>query len=312
MSDQSIKKVAIIGAGLMGYGIGVEYARFGYEVSLYNTRRESSENAMREARAALDLLAETGLITAAESAAAYGRLHPTINITEAVKDADLVVESVREVQDLKKEIFAKLESICAPSVIFATNTSTLRVTDIAADLKHPERVVATHYFQPPHLIPLVEVCAGEKTSPEVRDKMVKILEAMHKKVVVMKIEINSFIVNRIQGAIGRECQSLVDKGAATPEMIDDVITYSFGRRIAFTGYFKRIDLIGVDLLYDTMTNRGRPAWPPIEERYRRGELGMKTGKGFYEWTEESAAELHRRQNHELVRFLKYDLDHGLI
>ncbi len=312
MKETGINKVAIIGAGLMGFGIGLEYARFGYEVTLYNTRKGSSLNAMRESREALQLMVENHLMTMQEGEAVYRRLHPTIDLEAAAAGADIVVESVREVLDLKKEVFAKLDKICPPSVILATNTSTLRVTDIVADLTHPERVVATHYFQPAHFIPLVEVCAGEKTDPKVVEKMVKVLQGMHKKVVVMKMEINAFIGNRIQGAIGRECQALVDKGAATPEMIDDVITYGFGRRMTFTGYFKRLDLIGLDLLYDTSTNRGGQAWPPIAEKVRRGELGMKTGRGFYRWKDNSARELQRRQDEELIRFLKYDMDKGLL
>jgi len=312
MKEAGINKVAIIGAGLMGFGIGLEYARFGYEVTLYNTKKESSLNAMRESREAIDLMVANQLMTTQEGEAVYRRLHPTIDLEAAATGADIVVESVREVLDLKKEIFAKLDIICSPAVILATNTSGLRVTDITAGLTHPERVVATHYFQPAHFIPLVEVCAGEKTDPKVVEKMVNVLQGMHKKVVMMKMEISAFIGNRIQGAIGRECQALVDRGAATPEMIDDVITYGFGRRMTYTGYFKRFDLIGLDLVYDSSTNRGGQAWPPLAEKVRRGELGMKTGKGFYTWTDNSIKELHRRQNEELIRFLKYDMDKRLL
>ncbi|MDD5191112.1 MAG: 3-hydroxyacyl-CoA dehydrogenase NAD-binding domain-containing protein, partial [Dehalococcoidales bacterium] len=301
-----------IGAGLMGYGIGVEYARFGYEVTLYNTRKETSINAMKESKDTLAMMLEFGLITKAESEAAYQRLHPTIILEEAVKGADLVVESIREVLTLKQELFKKLDVLCPPSVILATNTSALRVTDITTGMTHPERVVATHYFQPPHFIPLVEVCAGQKTDAKIVGKTVKILEGMRKKVVVMKMELGGFIGNRIQGAIGRECQALVDRGAATPEMIDDVISYGFGRRMTYTGYFKRLDLIGLDLLHDSSTNGGGQAWPPLAEKYKKGELGMKTGKGFYSWSDAAIKEIHRRQNQELVRFMKYDMDKGLI
>ena len=312
MKENGIKRVAIIGAGLMGYGIGVEYARFGYEVTLFNTRKETSANAMRESKLALEMMVEFGLITKSESEAAYQRLHTSIILEKAVKGADLVVESIREVLELKQEIFKKLDKLCPPSVILATNTSSLRVTEIADGITHPERVIATHYFQPPHFIPLVEVCAGQKTDPKIVEKMVKILQSMRKKVVVMKMEINSFIGNRIQGAIGRECQALVDRGAATPEMIDDVITYGFGRRMTYTGYFKRFDLIGLDLVYDSTTNRGGQAWPPLAEKVKKCEFGMKSGKGFYTWTDGSIKEIHRRQNQELIRFLKYDMDKGLI
>lgn len=312
MTESGIKQVAIIGAGLMGFGIGVEYARFGYEVTLYNTRQESSRKAMQQCREALELMVETGLITKKDADTSYNRLHPTIVLDEALVGVGLVVESIRENLELKKEIFAKMDQLCPPNVIMATNTSSLRVSDIAAELTHPERVLATHYFQPPHFIPLVEVCGGQKTSPEVITKTVRILQAMHKKVAVVKMEINGFIGNRIQGAIARECMALVDKGVATPEMIDDVISFGFGRRMTYTGYFKRLDLIGLDFVYDSSGGYRGQAWSRIAEKFARGEYGMKTGKGFYDWTNESARALHRRQNLELIRFIKQDMDHGVI
>nr|MBC8476709.1 NAD(P)-binding domain-containing protein [Dehalococcoidia bacterium] len=153
MNEPGIERIAVIGAGMMGFGVAVEFARFGYPVSMFNTREESSRAAMQNAREALDLMAETELITREEADAAYGRLHPTIDMEEAVNGADFIHESVSEVLDLKKEVFARLDELCPPSVILATNTSALRVSDIASATKHPERVVATHYFQPPHFVP---------------------------------------------------------------------------------------------------------------------------------------------------------------
>jgi len=157
MKEEKVKHVAVIGAGLMGLGIGVDFARFGYPVSLYNTHEATSRRALEMAKEDLDLMVETQLITTEEAKATYDRLRPTTDLEDAASAADYVVESVLEQLPLKQEIFAKLDEICPSPTILVTNTSRLRVTDIAATAKHPERILATHYFQPPHFIPLVEV-----------------------------------------------------------------------------------------------------------------------------------------------------------
>ncbi len=312
MKEAGVERVAVIGAGLMGCGVAVEFARFGYEVSIYNTREETSRQAMQQAREALDLMAETELITGEEADAAYGRLRPTTDITDAASGADFVHESVLEVLDIKKGVFAQLDELCPPPVILATNTSGLRVTDIASATRHPERVLATHYFQPPHFVPLVEVVGGEKTDKTLVEKAARMLRGMRKRVVVIDIELPGFVGNRLQGAIAREIRSLVEHGIPYPELIDDVISFGFGRRMAYTGYFKRMDLIGLDFGYRGARGRGVPAWGPVAERVERGELGMKSGKGFYDWPGDSAKQLHRRLNTELIRLMKQDMEAGLI
>ncbi|MFC1966684.1 3-hydroxyacyl-CoA dehydrogenase family protein [Chloroflexota bacterium] len=312
MIEKPVERVAVIGAGLMGLGIAVEFARFGYQVSIYNTNQASSQKAMEKAGEDLDLMVETELLTAEDAKAAYSRLRPTTDLEDAASGADYVVESVFELLSLKQEIFARLDELCPPPAILATNTSGLRVTDIASVTRHPERVLATHYFQPPHFVPLVEVVGGEKTAREVVELVAQVLRGLRKKVVVMDIELPGFAGNRIQGAIAREVQSLVDKGVCSPGMIDDVISFGFGRRMAYTGYFKRIDLVGLDLGYKAIKGRGREPWGPVAERVERGDLGMKSGKGFYEWPGDSAKKFHRRQNMELIRMMKQDMTEGLI
>lgn len=296
----------------MGFGIGVEYARFGYEVSLYNTKKQTSQNAMEQAREALDLMAETRLITHKEADMAYKRLHPTTNLAEAVNNADFVCESVLEILSIKKDIFTSLDKLCPPSTILATNTSGFLVTDIASVTSHPERVVATHYFQPPHFVPLVEVVGGQKTASEVVEKTARLLRGMHKKAVVLNKETPSFAGNKIQGAIATAIRELVDQGVCTPETIDDVISFGFGRRMAYTGYFKRMDLIGLDFLYTSAKEHGTEPWKLLAEHFERGEFGMKTGKGFYDWPVETAKQLHHWQNTELIRMMKLDIEEGRI
>jgi 3-hydroxybutyryl-CoA dehydrogenase len=312
MAEYPIKRIAVIGAGLMGAGVAAEFARFGYETTMYNTRKETSRRALEQAKEALDLMAETKLITARQALGAYRRLHPTTDLEEAATGVDFVHESVAELLKLKQEVFAKLDKICPPPTILATNTSGLRVTDIASATTHPERVIATHYFQPPHFVPLVEVVPTQKTDPAVTERTVALLRGLRKKVVVIPKEVPGFIGNRIQGALAREIQSLVDNGVATPEMIDNVIQFGFGRRMAYTGYFKRLDLIGLDFIYNIARGHGAEPWKPVAEHVERGELGMETGKGFYEWHGDAAKQLHRRQNTELIRLMKQDMEAGEI
>jgi len=312
MKEGNIERVAVIGAGLMGFGIGVEFARFGYQVSLYNTTKATSEKAMERTREDLDLMVKTELVTAEEAKATYDRLRPTIDVEDAASGADYVIESVLEILSLKQEIFAKLDEICPPPAVLATNTSGLTVTDIASATKHPERVLATHYFQPPHFIPLVEVVGGEKTDREVVELVARVLRGLRKKVAVIDVELPGFAGNRIQGAIGREIQSLVDQGVCSSSMIDDIISFGFGRRMAYTGYFKRLDLIGLDFIHTVAKGRGQEPWGPIAERVERGELGMKSGKGFYEWPGDTAKQFLRQYNMELIRLMKQDMEEGSI
>ena len=312
MEKENIMHVAVIGAGLMGFGIALEFAIFGHQVRMFNTKEQTSKRAIEQAREALLLMVETKLLTDEAAKTSLERLNPTTDFKYAVEDADYVVESALEILSLKQDIFAKLDELCPPPAILATNTSGFLVTDISAELKHPERVIATHYFQPPHFIPLVEVVLGERTDPMVAQKVARILKNMRKKAIVIDKVLPGFVGNRLQFVLGREIQKLVDKGVCTPEMIDDIISFGFGRRLPYTAHFKRFDLIGLDFLYTSTKEGGRKPWSLIAERVERGELGIKSGKGFYEWPDDSAVRFQRRLNMELIRLLKQDIENGTI
>ncbi len=312
MQAKDIKVVAVIGAGMMGVGISVEFARFGYQVRLYNTSETSSKKAMAQAREDLDLMVETQLITAGEAKASYHRLHPFTDLAAAASGADYIVESIPEILPLKQETFTRLDEICPPPAILATNTSHYKVTDVAALMKHPERALVTHYFGPPHFIPLVEVVKGERTDRQVVETVAQLLRGLRKKAVVIEVELLGHVADRIQGAIAREIHSLVDKGVLPPRVIDDVVTVGFGRRLPYVGYFQRMDFVGLDGRLERNRSAGMAPWPPIVEHVKRGELGVKAGKGFYDWPGDKAYRLERRLNLELIRLMKHDLEEGLI
>ena len=308
-----ITKVAIIGAGLIGFGVGVDFASAGYETWLYNTRDETSLQAMDRARKALDRFVKAELMTGEEANEAFGCLHPTTKMEEAAEGADYVSESVLESLSLKRKVFADLDRICPASAILTTNSSRFTTTSIVADneIRHPQRCCVAHYFQPAYLLPVVEIVGGEKTSKETLERTCEILSKMHKKPVLIPVELTAHAGNRIQGAIGREIRNLVDENVCTPQMIDELIMYGWGRRMVTTGWFIRNDLIGLDFTYNTAKAAGKEPWKPFKERVERGDLGMKSGKGFYEWPDFGEAVIEK-QDMELMRLLREDIESGKI
>jgi 3-hydroxybutyryl-CoA dehydrogenase len=311
--EGAVERVAIAGVGLMGLGIGVDFARFGYQVSLYDTKANFAEKALKQAGEDLDLMVEGRLITARKAKAAYQRLHPADNLETATADADYVVESIFDKLDLKQELFTRLDELCPPPVILATNTTTLRVTDIAANTKHPERILTTHYFQPPHFIPLVEVVGGEKTAPETIDRAAGILRGLDKKVVILDKDANGLIGACLQTALSQGIEAIMKEGLSHSfQDIDDIISFAFGRRLYYLANFKRLDFMGLDSLYAMFKESRKEIWEPIAQRVERGEYGMKTGKGFYDWPGDTAQQEQLRLKKGLIRMMKQDKEEGVI
>ena len=312
MKPEDIKQIAVIGAGLMGVGIGVEFARFGCSATLYNTRESTSKKAMENASRELELMVEAELISPEQAEATYQRLRPTIDLRDAVSGADYVIESVHDKLALKQDIFARLDEMCPPQVVLATNTTALRVTDIAAKAtKYPERILLTHYFEPPHLVPLVEVGKGEKTDPQLVEPVTQLLKKMRKKVVVVNVDVAGGVGGtRLQVILQGEINRMYEEWKYTPQMIDDIFTFGIGRRLPFVGPFVRQDLLGLDFFYNSDKERGAKPWPPIAEMVERGDLGMKSGKGWYDWPPEAIADFNRRYKLGLSWLLKQEIERG--
>ena len=201
---------------------------------------------------------------------------------------------------MKRALFAELESICREDTILASNTSTFMPSQLAEATKNPGRVLVTHYFNPPHVVPLVEVVGGRDTSPETIETVRDLLLSQGKKPVVLGTEALGFIANRLQAALLRECFALVENGVARPEDIDTVVTTSLGRRLGVAGPFEVFDAAGADvwhaifegLAHDIESSTEVPSG--IARMVERGDFGLKTGRGVYEWSDESSAELRRR------------------
>jgi 3-hydroxybutyryl-CoA dehydrogenase len=233
----------IIGTGAMAPGIAAEYARLGPTV-IAGRDATKIDAALGVARRALTTLADADLLSQTEASAAQGRLTGAL-LTEAdFGAATVVVESIVEDLPTKQALFARLDADTAPTTLLCSNTSSLPITQIAAELTHPERVIGTHYWNPPHLLPLVEVIPGERTAPETVETVTALLTRMDKEPVRVRREVPGFIWNRLQLTIVRECLWLVANGVATPEDIDAIMERGLGRRWSLTGPFATMRLGG--------------------------------------------------------------------
>jgi len=312
--SDTVARIAVVGAGLMGHGIAQEFALAGYAVTLHDVDAGRLRDATGRMRANLRLLADAGLVEAARVEAVPATIRTTTELAEAVGDADVVVEAVYEHLPLKHEVFRQLDRHAPSSAILASNTSTFMPSVLAEGTAHPERVLVAHYFNPPYLIPLVEVVPGARTAEETVQTMVALLTGVGKEPVVVRQETPGFIANRLQSALRREALSIVARGIATPHDVDRVVRTGFGRRLAVAGPFELTELIGLDLalaiaeqLYPTLESSPEP--PPIlRDKVARGELGVKTGQGFYEWTPEGAAALRERVGRALIAIARLPAD----
>jgi 3-hydroxybutyryl-CoA dehydrogenase len=278
----------------MGCGIALEFATTGRQVTLYNTRPESSAQAQARIERDAALMVETGLLSSARASSALGRIRRTTLLAEAVADQDFVIESVPEDLALKQRVFQELDGLASPGTILASNTTALSVTAIARDCARPERVLSAHYYLPAHLVPLVDVIPGEKTAPHVVEATRLLLEEVGKVPVVFERDVPGSVGPRLQQALIGEALRLVQEGVATPEMVDRVITRCIGWRLGVTGVFDRLDLAGLDLVAAIMRGSGRPVPPVIAQKVERGEVGLKSGQGFYSWTPEATAAFEER------------------
>lgn len=309
---ESIKVIANIGTGTMGFGTAMLFAVAGYDVRMYGRSSESVTRGMNSIASGLDMFAQHELISPQQIAPIMSRIKAVTSLEEAGKGADFVIESVAEDLAVKKDIFSRLEKICFPHTTFATNTSGLSPTAIAEALEHPERFVVCHFWNPPHLIPLVEVVPGLQTSDQTVKLSWELMKKIGKKPVALKKEALGFIGNRLQLALLREALYIVEQGIATPEAVDTTVKYSFGRRLGVTGPLESADLGGLDIFQnisaylfpDLCAEAG--AMKSLSETVKKGNLGAKTGKGFYEWTPETLGALKKKRETVLVDWLRKD------
>lgn len=290
----------------MGCGIALELAIAGRQVVLFNRQAQSSEAARVKLERDAALLVEAGMLGAEQRTTALARIHRTTVLAEAAVVQDLVIESIPEDLALKQQLFKELDRLAAPDTLLATNTTALSVTAIARDCAHPERVLSAHYYLPAHLVPLVDVIPGEKTSPDAVETVRRFLEELGKSPVVFARDVPGSVGPRLQQALIGEALRIVTEGVATPEMVDRVLTQGIGRRLGASGIFDRLDLVGLDFITNVLRGSGRPVPPVLAQKVDQGELGLKTGQGFYPWTLDSAAAFEERMARHLITQLRED------
>ena len=285
-------RIGVLGAGLMGHGIAQVFALAGHDVRIYDPSATALASVRDRIRANLRDLGED------EEAA--GRVTPAPGIAEAVCDADFVVEAALEDLAVKQALFAQVEAHARADAILASNTSVIPITAIMQNIKDGARTVGTHWWNPPFLVPLVEVIGTDRTSQATVDFTMALHEAIGKTPAHVKKDVPGFIGNRLQHALWREAISLVENGICDARTVDTVIKASFGRRIAVLGPLENADLVGTDLtlaIHNTVLpaidSRPGPS-PYLEALVKSGKLGMKSGEGFRTWTAEEQAELRRK------------------
>lgn len=286
---KEIRKVAIAGAGTMGASMAETFAKFGYEVVLYDI----FDTALEKAKALIDLNQRTeqeeGRATAQESADIMDRIRFTLD-KEDFREVDFVVEAVLEKLDVKHGFWAEISEIVREDAILVSNTSGLSITRIAEAVKDPERFGGMHWINPPHLIPLIEVIKGEKTSEETAKTVYDLCLKIDKKPVMVK-DAPGFALNRIQLAILRECLYIAEQGIASPEDIDKVMKYALGVRYACLGPMEVCDHGGLDIFYniasylfEDLCDAKKP-FGLLKEAVENGNYGVKNGKGFYDYSD---------------------------
>ncbi|MEM3623222.1 MAG: 3-hydroxyacyl-CoA dehydrogenase [Candidatus Bathyarchaeia archaeon] len=288
MAIGNLKKAAVIGSGAMGHGIAQLLAMAGYEVAMVDISDELLQKGKEKIKWSLDKFVEKKRIRAEDAAAALARITTTTSYEQAAKDIDLAIEAVLENIEIKKKVFATLDQLAPSHAIFASNTSTLSITEMGKATKRPDKVAGMHFFNPPQLMALVEVIKGESTSQETINMLMELAKKLGKTPIAVRKDVRGFIVNRILGAVFNEAFWAYHRGETTKEGIDASVKYSGGFPM---GWFELADFVGLDIayevgkiLYEAYGERMKPCAEVIEPLVKGGKLGQKTGVGFYDWT----------------------------
>ena len=291
-----MSRIAIIGGGLMGHGIALPFARAGHDVTVTDPKADMLRSVPARVSESMALLGADE----AEIASAVSRIELAETIKDAVQNSDHVFEAAPEKLDLKQSIFAEIETHAPESAVLASNTSVIQITKIMEGLKGRHRAMGTHWWNPPHMIPLVEVVKTEWTDAALADAMVNLLGDAGKTPVMVEKDVPGYIGNRLQHALWREAISLVENGICTAEAVDDVVKASFGRRLAVLGPLENADLVGIELTQDIHRQvlfdlEASPAPSShLQSLLDQGRTGMAAGAGFREWRTEDLARTKAR------------------
>ena len=285
----TVKNITVLGSGVMGHGIAQVSATAGYNVVLRDIKQEFLDKAMEKIKWSLDKLVSKEKISKEEGDSIFSRITPIVDLNEAVKNAELVIEVVPEIMDLKKSVYAELDKAANPEVVFASNTSTLPITEIANTTSRPEKFIGIHFFNPPQLMKLVEVIPGEKTSQEITDLTLEYVKSVNKQAVVCRKDVPGFIINRLFIPMVHEACYAQDRTNSTLEEIDSAVKFKLGFPM---GIFELADFTGMDVIHKAtveMHLRDKKVinpHPTIEKMFDEKKLGQKSGEGYYKYSDD--------------------------
>ncbi|MBU3156643.1 3-hydroxyacyl-CoA dehydrogenase family protein [Clostridium estertheticum] len=305
----SIKNITVFGPGMMGSGIAQVFAGC-EELKVTIFIREKVEyDCMDKIKANLAVFEGKEIITKDEISNILSRIVLTENIEVAIKDADFIIECIPENMELKQNLFARLESMCRPDTIFATNTSVMSITEISEKCSNKSRIVGCHFWNPPYLIPLVEVVKSDYTSEDVMNRTMELLKKAKKHPIRVGKDVPGFVANRLQHALWREAISIVERGIADAATVDEAIKFGFGLRLPILGPMENADMVGTDLtlsihsyILKHLESSTEPS-PLLKEKVKQGNIGFKTGKGFQKWTPEQVKESNDGLREYLIKVL---------
>ena len=285
----AVKNITVLGSGVMGHGIAQVSATAGYNVVLRDIKQEFLDKAMEKIKWSLDKLVSKEKISKEEGESIFSRITPIVDLNEAVKNAELVIEVVPEIMDLKKSVYAELDKVAGPEVIFASNTSTLPITEIANTTSRPEKFIGIHFFNPPQLMKLVEVIPGEKTAQEITDLTQEYVKSVNKQAVLCRKDVPGFIINRLFIPMVHEACFAQDRTNATLEEIDSAVKFKLGFPM---GIFELADFTGMDVIHKAtveMHLRDKKVinpHPTVEKMFEEKKLGQKSGEGYYKYSDD--------------------------
>ncbi len=303
-------KLGIVGAGLMGHALAQLFAMQGHPVALFDNNHAVLESAPDRIRNNFRTFLELGLAVPEDVELCLGLISLCTSLRDAAQDSGIIIEAASEKLPLKQKIFSEIEDYVGPETLLCTNTSAISVSQIAEPLKRKERLVGTHFWNPPHIVPCVEVIRSSYTSDEVFETVYDFMKKAGKKPVKVLKDVPGFLGNRMQHALWREATSLVQAGIASPEDIDAVVKFGFGLRMPFLGPLETADLAGLDLTHDVhlylfpfLENAVTPL-PILKDKLKDGKLGVKSLEGFHQWSREKVERVIQARDLVLLKIAK--------